>query len=97
MRNWDERVGPRRRQDPVHLPQQRARRALRVAAVYLLAVIPADFVMSRQMLRGVKTRAERTTAADSQPREARDNRADDWTGGRSRIRIRPGEAEGFAR
>jgi hypothetical protein len=35
-----------------------------VAAVYLLAVIPADFVMSRQMLRGVKARAERTTAAD---------------------------------
>jgi hypothetical protein len=35
-----------------------------VAAVYLLAVIPADFVMSRQMLRGVKTRAEQTTAAD---------------------------------
>lgn len=58
-----------------------------LAAVYLLAVIPADFVMSPQMLRGVKTRAERTTAADSQPRVARDNRADDWTGGRSRIRI----------
>ena len=35
-----------------------------VAAVYLLAVIPADFVMSRQMLRGVQARAERTTAAD---------------------------------
>jgi hypothetical protein len=35
-----------------------------LAAAYLLAVIPADFVMSRQMLRGVKTRAERTTAAD---------------------------------
>ncbi|HEV8277944.1 MAG TPA: hypothetical protein VGQ26_19925 [Streptosporangiaceae bacterium] len=31
-----------------------------VAAGYLLAVIPADFVMSRQMLRGVKSRAERT-------------------------------------
>lgn len=30
-----------------------------VAAVYLLAIIPADFVMSRQMLHGVKTRAER--------------------------------------
>jgi len=29
-----------------------------VAAVYLLAVIPADFVMSRQMLNGVKARAE---------------------------------------
>jgi DNA-binding transcriptional LysR family regulator len=30
-----------------------------VAAGYLLAIIPADFVMSRQMLRGVKTRAQR--------------------------------------
>jgi hypothetical protein len=30
-----------------------------VAAAYLLAIIPADFVMSRQMLRGVKTRVER--------------------------------------
>ena len=29
-----------------------------VAAAYLLAIIPADFVMSRQMLRGVKTRVE---------------------------------------
>lgn len=29
-----------------------------VAAAYLLAVIPADFVMSRQMLHGVKTRVE---------------------------------------
>ena len=35
-----------------------------VAAAYLLAVIPADFVMSRQMLRGVMARAERTTEAD---------------------------------
>jgi hypothetical protein len=35
-----------------------------VAAAYLLAVIPADFVMSCQMLRGIKMRAERTTAAD---------------------------------
>jgi hypothetical protein len=34
----------------------------RVAAGYLLAIIPADFVMSRQMLRGVKSRAERTCA-----------------------------------
>jgi hypothetical protein len=33
-----------------------------VAAGYLLAVIPADFVMSRQMLRGVNSRAERTCA-----------------------------------
>jgi len=31
-----------------------------VAAVYMMAIIPADFVMSRQMLRGVKTRVERT-------------------------------------
>jgi hypothetical protein len=30
-----------------------------VAAAYLLAIIPADFMMSRQMLRGVKTRVER--------------------------------------
>jgi hypothetical protein len=35
-----------------------------VAAVYSTAIIPADFVMSRQMLRGVQARAERTTAAD---------------------------------
>ena len=30
-----------------------------VAAAYLLAIIPAGFVMSRQMLRGVKTRVKR--------------------------------------
>ena len=30
-----------------------------VTAVYLGAIVPADFVMSRQMLRGVKARAER--------------------------------------
>jgi hypothetical protein len=35
-----------------------------VEACYLGAIVPADFVMSRQMLRGVKTRAERTTAHD---------------------------------
>ena len=35
-----------------------------VAAAYLLVIIPVDFVMSRQMLRGVKARAERTTATD---------------------------------
>ena len=35
-----------------------------VAGAYQLAVIPADFVMSRQMLHGVKARAERTTPAD---------------------------------
>lgn len=35
-----------------------------LAAGYLLAIIPADFVMSRDMLRGVKARAERTTRAD---------------------------------
>jgi hypothetical protein len=29
-----------------------------------LAIIPAEFVISRQMLHGVKARAERTTAAD---------------------------------
>ncbi len=36
----------------------------RVAAFYLLAIVPADFVMSRQMLRGVKARGERTTATE---------------------------------
>jgi hypothetical protein len=35
-----------------------------VAAAYLLVIIPADFVMSRQMLRGVKARAERTAGPD---------------------------------
>ena len=35
-----------------------------VVAAYLGAIVPADFVMSRQMLRGVKARAEHTTAAD---------------------------------
>jgi hypothetical protein len=41
-----------------------------VAVIYLLAVIPADFVMSRQMLKGVKARAERARAID---RERRSN------------------------
>ena len=27
-------------------------------------IVPADFVMARQMLRGVRSRAEATTAAD---------------------------------
>jgi hypothetical protein len=35
-----------------------------VAAGYWAVMVPADFVMARQMLRGVKTRAEATTAAD---------------------------------
>ena len=35
-----------------------------VTAFYWIVIVPADFVMSRQMLRGVKVRAERTTAAD---------------------------------
>ncbi len=35
-----------------------------VTAGFLGFIVPADFVMSRQMLRGVKARAERTTAAD---------------------------------
>jgi hypothetical protein len=35
-----------------------------VAAGYLLAIVPADFVMSRQMLHGVKSRAELTWASD---------------------------------
>jgi hypothetical protein len=32
-----------------------------VAALYACAVVPADFVMSRQLLRGVRARAERLT------------------------------------
>ena len=35
-----------------------------VEAFYLGVIVPADFVMSRQMLRGVKWRAERTTTDD---------------------------------
>jgi hypothetical protein len=35
-----------------------------VAVTYLLAVIPADFVMSRQMLSGVRARAERRLRSD---------------------------------
>jgi hypothetical protein len=35
-----------------------------VRAVYLVVGVPADFVMSRQMLRGVRARAEATTAED---------------------------------
>jgi hypothetical protein len=35
-----------------------------VTAAYWTAIVPADFVMSRQMLHGVRERAERTTAAD---------------------------------
>ena len=35
-----------------------------VEAFYLAVIVPADFVMSRQMLRGVKARAEATTAQD---------------------------------
>jgi len=31
-------------------------------AFYLAVIVPADFVMSRQMLHGVKQRAERTTS-----------------------------------
>jgi hypothetical protein len=37
-----------------------------VAAVYLLVIVPADFVMSRQMLRGLRSRAE---AHDAVPEE----------------------------
>ncbi len=33
-----------------------------VTAFYLAVIVPADFVMSRQMLRGVKARAETTGA-----------------------------------
>jgi hypothetical protein len=35
-----------------------------VELCYLGAVVPADFVMSRQLLRGVRRRAERTSRAD---------------------------------
>ncbi|MGY1669197.1 hypothetical protein [Geodermatophilus sp. SYSU D00710] len=35
-----------------------------VEAFYLAVIVPADFVMARQMLRGVKARAEATTAED---------------------------------
>jgi hypothetical protein len=35
-----------------------------VAACYVGVIIPADFVMSRQMLRGIRVRAESTTADD---------------------------------
>ena len=35
-----------------------------VEAFYLAVIVPADFIMSRQMLRGIKERAERTTAGD---------------------------------
>ena len=35
-----------------------------VEAFYLAVIVPADFVMARQMLHGVKRRAETTTAAD---------------------------------
>ena len=33
-----------------------------IATAYRLAIVPADFVMARQMLRGVKSRAERPLA-----------------------------------
>jgi hypothetical protein len=39
-------------------------RPWRVAGLYRALVVPADFVMSRQMLRGVRARAEATTDAD---------------------------------
>jgi hypothetical protein len=35
-----------------------------VKAFYLAVIVPADFVMARQMLHGVKARAEATTAED---------------------------------
>jgi hypothetical protein len=62
------------------LPRERTRLIVRsrvhlepwwVEAFYLALVVPADFVMSRQMLHGVKTRAESATAADvAHPRPA---------------------------
>ncbi len=38
-----------------------------VKAVYLGVIVPADFVMARQMLRGVRIRAERTSVEDLAP------------------------------
>jgi hypothetical protein len=35
-----------------------------VEAFYIAVIVPADFIMSRQMLHGVKQRAERTTSDD---------------------------------
>jgi len=35
-----------------------------IEAFYLAVIVPADFVMARQMLRGVRARAEATTADD---------------------------------
>jgi hypothetical protein len=35
-----------------------------VTAFYWAVIVPADFVMARQMLRGVRSRAERTSSAD---------------------------------
>jgi hypothetical protein len=42
-----------------------------VAAFYLAAMVPTDFVMSPQMLRGVKARAERTPWLDPDRRHER--------------------------
>lgn len=55
------------------LPEERTRFIFRsrlrltprwVEAVYLAVIVPADFIMARQMMRGVKRRAEGTTQAD---------------------------------
>jgi hypothetical protein len=46
-----------------------------LSASYLGLLIPADFIMSRQMLRGVKDRAERTTDADVTACREQDNDA----------------------
>ena len=62
------------------LPHHRTRFILRsrlrlqprwVKAFYLAIIIPADFIMSRQMLHGVKRRAEQTTSADLATLDAR--------------------------
>jgi len=59
--------GPRTR----FLFRSRSRLAPRwVRAFYLAAMVPADFVMSRQMLRGVKQRAEGAVANDLDPAPA---------------------------
>jgi hypothetical protein len=61
-----------------------------VEAFYLAVIIPADFVMGRQMLHGVKRRAEATTSADLASFGAT-TRGDDEGGGckpRSDVRSR---------
>jgi hypothetical protein len=50
-------------------------------AVYVLAMVPADFVMARQMMRGLTSRVERTDAALTSGQEGGRGRDDDQGGG----------------